>query len=82
MPGLQEKFTCFQEGTGSTVMEPESKLEIPVRVAQSDNGHVIGKQGRTAQAIRTLLGAAGMKLRKRFCPGDSRLEEGTNGNLE
>ena len=29
MPGLQEKFTCFQEGTGSTVMEPESKLEIP-----------------------------------------------------
>ena len=30
MPGLQEKFTCFQEGTGSTVMEPESKLEIPV----------------------------------------------------
>ena len=26
MPGLQEKFTCFQEGTGSTVMEPESKF--------------------------------------------------------
>ena len=32
MPGLQEKLTCFQEGTGSTVMEPESKLEIPVHL--------------------------------------------------
>ncbi len=37
-----------------------------LRVAQSDLGKVIGKQGRTAEAIRTLLGSAGMKLRKRF----------------
>jgi hypothetical protein len=37
-----------------------------LRVAQSDLGKVIGKQGRTARAIRTLLGASGMKLRKRF----------------
>jgi len=29
-------------------------------------GKVIGKQGRTAQAIRVILGAAGMKLKKRF----------------
>jgi len=28
-------------------------------------GKVIGKQGRTAQAIRLILGAAGMKLKKR-----------------
>ena len=44
----------------------EQTIVFELRVAQSDNGHVIGKQGRTAQAIRTLLGAAGMKLRKRF----------------
>ena len=31
-----------------------------------DLGKVIGRQGRTAKAIRTLLGAAGMKVRKRF----------------
>ncbi len=37
-----------------------------LKVAQSDLGKVIGKKGRTAGAIRTLLGAAGMKLRKRF----------------
>ena len=37
-----------------------------MKVAQSDLGKVIGKQGRTARAIRTILGAAGMKLRRRF----------------
>ncbi len=44
----------------------EQTTVFELRVAQSDLGKVIGKQGRTADAIRTLLGAAGMKLRKRF----------------
>jgi len=34
-------------------------------VAKEDIGKVIGKKGRTAQAIRTLLGAASAKLKKR-----------------
>jgi predicted RNA-binding protein YlqC (UPF0109 family) len=34
-------------------------------VAQSDIGKVIGKQGRTARAIRTILNANAAKLRKR-----------------
>ena len=46
------------EGEQSTVLE--------LKVAQTDLGKVIGKQGRTARAIRTILGAAGMKLRRRF----------------
>ena len=46
------------EGEGTTVLE--------LRVAQQDLGKVIGKQGRTARAIRTILGAAGMKVKKRF----------------
>jgi uncharacterized protein len=46
------------EGEGATVLE--------LRVASEDLGKVIGKQGRTARAIRTLLRAAGMKLKKRF----------------
>jgi len=37
-----------------------------LRVAQSDIGKVIGKEGRTAISIRTILSAAGMKLKKRF----------------
>jgi predicted RNA-binding protein YlqC (UPF0109 family) len=44
----------------------EQTTVLELRVAQSDLGKVIGKQGRTAHAIRTILGAAGMKLRKRF----------------
>ncbi len=39
---------------------------IELKVAQEDIGKVIGKQGRTAQAIRIILGATGMKLKKRF----------------
>jgi len=35
-------------------------------VAPDDLGKVIGKQGRTARSIRTILGAAGMKLNRRF----------------
>jgi hypothetical protein len=39
---------------------------IRLRVAQSDVGKVIGKQGRTARSMRTILSAASMKLRHRF----------------
>ena len=39
---------------------------IELRVAQTDVGKIIGKQGRTARSLRTLLGAAGMKLNRRF----------------
>ncbi|HEY3131114.1 MAG TPA: KH domain-containing protein [Acidobacteriota bacterium] len=49
-----------------TEVEGEQTTVLELRVAQTDLGKVIGKQGRTARAIRTLLGAAGMKLRKRF----------------
>ncbi len=37
-----------------------------LRVAQVDLGKVIGKQGRTARSIRTILGAASMKAQHRF----------------
>jgi len=39
---------------------------LELRVAPGDLGKVIGKQGRTARSMRTILGAAGMKLHKRF----------------
>jgi uncharacterized protein len=47
-------------------IEGETATVIELRVASKDLGKVIGKQGRTARAMRTLLRAAGMKLRKRF----------------
>ena len=47
-------------------VQGEQVTVLELRVAASDLGKVIGKQGRTARAVRTLLGAAGMKLSRRF----------------
>jgi predicted RNA-binding protein YlqC (UPF0109 family) len=44
----------------------EQVTVLELKVAPSDLGKVIGKQGRTARSIRTILGAAGMKLNRRF----------------
>ena len=43
----------------------EQTSVIELRVAKEDLGKVIGKQGRTAKAMRTILGAASAKVRKR-----------------
>lgn len=48
-----------------TEVEGEQTTVLELRVAPDDLGKVIGKQGRTARAMRTLLGAAGTKLDKR-----------------
>ncbi|MEE9529751.1 MAG: KH domain-containing protein [Syntrophobacteria bacterium] len=42
-----------------------SILVIELKVAKEDMGKIIGKKGRNAQAMRTLLNAASAKLRKR-----------------
>jgi len=39
---------------------------LEISVAKTDMGKVIGKQGRTAQAIRTIMSAAAGKVRKRY----------------
>lgn len=46
------------EGRGATVIE--------VRVAADDMGKLIGRQGRTVRALRSLVHAAGMKQHRRF----------------
>lgn len=43
----------------------EQTSVIELRVAKEDLGKVIGKQGRTAKAIRTILSAASTKIHKR-----------------
>jgi uncharacterized protein len=43
----------------------EQTSVIELRVAKEDLGKVIGKQGRTARAMRTILSAASTKIRKR-----------------
>lgn len=49
-----------------TVVEGPQGVVLELRVHAEDLGKVIGRQGRTAKAIRTLLSASGMKLRKRY----------------
>ncbi len=44
----------------------EQVTVFELRVSPSDLGLIIGRQGRIAQAIRVILSAAGMKLKKRF----------------
>ncbi len=53
------------EEVSVTEVEGEQTSVIELRVAKDDMGKVIGKQGRTARAIRTVLNAAATKARKR-----------------
>ena len=46
-------------------VESERGSVIELKVAKTDLGKVIGKQGRTARAMRTILSAASTKVKKR-----------------
>ncbi|MCC6026006.1 MAG: KH domain-containing protein [Caldimicrobium sp.] len=46
-------------------IEGEQTTVIELKVAKEDLGKIIGKEGKTAKAMRTILGAAGSKLKKR-----------------
>lgn len=48
-----------------TVIDQDT-IVLRLQVAPTDVGKVIGKQGRTARSLRTILSAASMKYRKRF----------------
>ena len=48
------------------VERDRSTTVIEVRVAQSDVGKIIGRQGRTVKALRSLLHAAGQKQKRRY----------------
>ena len=54
------------DGVSVELIEDREATILQVRVAPQDIGKVIGKQGRTARSLRTILGAASMKLRHRF----------------
>ena len=43
----------------------ESRVDLEIRVAQEDMGRVIGRQGRTIRAIRSVVKAAAVKADKR-----------------
>jgi uncharacterized protein len=47
-------------------LEKDENTVLRLRVAPGDVGKVIGKQGRTARSMRTILGAVSMKLHHRY----------------
>jgi predicted RNA-binding protein YlqC (UPF0109 family) len=56
----------FPESVSVETFDEEEATVIRLHVAPSDIGKVIGKQGRTARSMRTILSAASMKVKHRF----------------
>jgi predicted RNA-binding protein YlqC (UPF0109 family) len=62
---IAKALVDYPEAVNVNEVEGEQTSVIELRVAKDDLGKVIGRQGRTARAIRTILSAASTKLRKR-----------------
>ena len=70
--GLKELVEFMAKSLGDSPDEVEvdeiageQTTVVELKVAKSDLGKVIGKQGRTAKSMRTILNAASTKLQKR-----------------
>ena len=62
---IAEALVDQPEEVQVTELRGETTVILELRVLQEDVGKIIGKQGRTAQALRTILSAVAAKLRKR-----------------
>jgi predicted RNA-binding protein YlqC (UPF0109 family) len=63
---IVQALVDIPDGVSVELIEDHDSTILQVRVAPQDIGKVIGKQGRTARSLRTILGAASMKLHHRF----------------
>ena len=62
---IAKALVDYPEQVSINVVEGSQSTVLELSVAKADLGKVIGKQGRTAKAIRIILGAASAKIRKR-----------------
>jgi predicted RNA-binding protein YlqC (UPF0109 family) len=62
---IAQALVDHPEEVSVTEVEGNQTSVLELQVAKEDIGKVIGKQGRTARAMRTILGAASAKLKKR-----------------
>ncbi len=62
---IAKSLVDHPEEVSVTVNEKENAIVLELRVAQSDMGKVIGKQGRIAKAIRSVVKAASSKEEKK-----------------
>ena len=62
---LVQALVDYPEQVTVTELEGSQTTVLELKVAKEDIGKVIGKQGRTARALRTILNAASAKMEKR-----------------
>ena len=62
---LAQALVDHPEQVSVTEIEGNQTTVLELKVAKEDIGKVIGKQGRTARAMRTILSAASAKIKKR-----------------
>ena len=63
---IVKELVEYPDEVAVSEVKSENTTVIELKVNSSDIGKVIGKQGRTAKAIRNILGAVSAKLNKRF----------------
>jgi uncharacterized protein len=64
--GIAKALVDYLDDVDAKVVEGTQVTVLELRTHPGDLSKVIGREGRTAKGIRTLLGASGMKLHKRF----------------
>ena len=64
--GMVKALVDFPNEVTVHAQAEQDGTALLLRVAQADLGKVIGKQGRTARSMRTILGAASMKAQHRY----------------
>ena len=62
---IAQALVDHPEQVNVTEVEGDQTTVLELKVAKNDIGKVIGKQGRTARAMRTILSAASAKIKKR-----------------
>ncbi len=62
---IAQALVDYPEQVEVSQVDGEQTSVIELKVAKDDLGKIIGKQGRTARSIRTILGAASAKIKKR-----------------
>jgi predicted RNA-binding protein YlqC (UPF0109 family) len=62
---IAEALVDYPEQVEVSEVQGEQTSVIELKVAKDDLGKIIGKQGRTARSIRTILSAASAKIKKR-----------------
>ncbi|NBX67933.1 MAG: KH domain-containing protein [Proteobacteria bacterium] len=62
---MAKALVDFPEQVNVAEVEGEQTTVIELKVAKEDLGKIIGKEGRTARSLRTILAAVSTKLRKR-----------------